>query len=201
MFLTVKTNQDKTWLKNTFISSCCLSIQSVLTSVKFHILITSLVSLKIQNHTHNWLDHVHSPSQVLTSIMVLSDPINILLSSLLVWDKTLQEFLSQRKVKNHQNSLKLQLFTDPPSNHSKLKFWNCWKTLFTMEKLNLTGDKVLILKIRTKKQELLNSVVSLKNNTKLVVMIFWKKTCHLTKRRFWKASFQSLRETSQWKLR
>lgn len=160
MFLTVKISQDKTWLRDIFISNCCSCIQSVLTSVKSLTLITSLDLLKIQNLINNWLDHALSPNLMPILTTELSDLINTLLSSLLEWDKIWQESQNQRKAKNLQNSKKLLLFIELPSNLSKLRFWSCWKTLFIMLKLNLIGDRVLTYKIKTKKPELLNSVVS-----------------------------------------
>lgn len=65
MFWTVKINQDKIWLKDIFTCNFCSCTQSALTSVKFHILIISWVSLKIQRLIHNCWVNVHSLNHML----------------------------------------------------------------------------------------------------------------------------------------
>lgn len=201
MFWTAKTSQDKIWLKDTFCCNCCSSTQFVLTSVRFHTLITSWALLKIPNHIHNCWAHAPSPNLTLKSTTVPSVLINTLSSSWLEWGKTWPKFQSQRKAKNHQNIPRPSSFIVPASNHTKSRFWNCWKVLFTMEKSDRTGETVWQLKTKTKRLALWSSVVSSRKNTKSLAMKHWRKICLLTRKRFWKASFQWFEETSPWRSR
>ncbi len=134
MFWTVKINQDKIWLKDIFTCNFCSCIQSALISVKFHILITSWALLKIQKLIHNCWVNVHSLNHMLISTIAPLDLINILLNFWQEWDKTWQKYQNQRKVNNHQNSQKPQLYIELTSNHSKYRYWNCWEDLFIMDK-------------------------------------------------------------------